>query len=235
MSSGNCNCGTAPNFIQFDQFVESCYNILGLTSGDNYSLGQISGYFLSSASVGKLNNSINSSYKLLPIFSGADIYWDTAHQKWDGLDTNSGNSNITGLIVCPPMPMEVLALFQTQYTYDYYTTLANTVIRSSMSAQGGLQSLKEADNQIVFLNKNQIAANIRNLAKDAKSNLDYQIADYLRFQVGAGSVVYSEDCLNLQPYMYGNYGWGYGPYGYGGYWGTAYWGPGYYGGRRFYT
>src|SRR6478736_1188933 len=145
-NSGDCK---GPNFISFDAFVQSTYDLLGLTTGDNYSLAQISGYYLSSASIGKLNNSIDTCYKILPIFSGADVYFNTADQEWKGLETNSGNANITGFIVCKPMGPKELAIYQMQFTVDYYTTFANQILRSSSSnGAGSILQLKEADNSV---------------------------------------------------------------------------------------
>lgn len=198
----------------FSLVVGELYQQIGSPSGaGGYSEAQISGYFLSPANLAKLNISVDTCYCL------------------SGLYSTGMSPQITGFAFSPPLCGRIIGVYTNQFLTDYYNTFANQVLRSSMSNQGGIQQLKEADNSITFLNKNQIAATIRGLAKDAQVVWRDSIVDFLRFEVGAGALVLSEDAGNWQPYPY--FGLGYfGGLGYGG-WG--YWGniP-YYGGRAGY-
>ena len=81
------------------------------------------------------------------------------------------------------MPVEAQSIHKELYLYNYYSKQARNALRgiinSSQSSDGSnILSVKDADSQVTFVNKNEVSKVYKGMATDAKINIDKLVAQY---------------------------------------------------------
>lgn len=81
------------------------------------------------------------------------------------------------------IPVEAQSIHKELYLYSYYSKQARNALRgiinSSASSDGSnILSVKDADSEVRFVNKNEVSKVYRGLASDSKETLDKLVAYY---------------------------------------------------------
>lgn len=157
------------------------------------SIGFTSGWVLAPQNLGKLNNLIDSDFQLI---------------------CQTGVSGIiTGYFISPCMDEGEQGIYSKLREYEFYLQQA----RWSMSGIGGSSassawlSIKEWNRSITQVNRTQVTSQFRELAKEAKEDLQYQVRMYLKYHAVPDSVDGSDTIAGA---YFGNGGGYYGGYGY---------------------
>lgn len=106
------------------------------------------------------------------------------------LDTNLGqlnnllftsfsgdNGNISGF------NLEEQAIYKQMYLNHYYTKQTRNTIRGiANDTDGNILSVRDGDNAITFVNKNEVSKVYKSLAQDARSELQSLVVNYNGYQ-----------------------------------------------------
>lgn len=160
------------------------------------SVGFTSGWLLAPSNLGKLNNLIDT-----------DFY----------LKCNTGESGvILSYDIEPCMNEGEQGIYSKLREYEFYLQQA----RWSMSGVGGSSAssawtnIKEWNRSITQVNRITVTKEFRELAKEAREDLEWQVKMYLKFGAVPASVNGSDTEIGYYGGAYGaDYGGGY-PYGY---------------------
>ena len=110
------------------------------------------------SSIGKLNNVLYTS------FSGS-------------------NGQVNGL------KLEEESILREMYLYHYYTKQTRNTIRGiANDTNGNILSVRDGDNAITFVNKNEVSKVYKSLAQDANSSLTYLVGKYNSYQASPRQV-----------------------------------------------
>tara|TARA_R110002153_G_scaffold70882_5_gene185902 strand:- start:528 stop:992 length:465 start_codon:yes stop_codon:yes gene_type:complete len=110
------------------------------------------------SSIGKLNNVLYTS------FSGS-------------------NGQVDGL------KLEEESILREMYLYHYYTKQTRNTIRGiANDTNGNILSVRDGDNAITFVNKNEVSKVYKSLAQDANSSLTYLVGKYNSYQASPRQV-----------------------------------------------
>ena len=83
------------------------------------------------------------------------------------------NGNVNGL------GLEEQSIYKEMYLYHYYTKQTRNVIRGiANDSNGNILSVRDGDNAITFVNKNEVSKVYRSLAQDAYEKLEGLIYKY---------------------------------------------------------
>jgi hypothetical protein len=83
------------------------------------------------------------------------------------------NGNVSGL------NLEEQNIYKQMYLYHYYTKQTRNTIRGiANDTNGNIISVRDGDNAITFVNKNEVSKVYRSLAQDAYDGLQSSIASY---------------------------------------------------------
>ena len=74
---------------------------------------------------------------------------------------------------------EEQSIYTEMYLYHYYTKQTRNTIRGiANDSNGNILSVRDGDNAITFVNKNEVSKVYKSLAQDANERLTYLIAKY---------------------------------------------------------
>jgi hypothetical protein len=138
----------------------------------SYSKAFLSGWFLSNANLGKLNNLIDTC------FSG-EIFIGASGEFLSG-------------VISPNMGSEEAAIYRQLFEHDYYNKMLKQATRGIAGIGGGGDdwvTLREGDSSITRLNKNESVKALRSLARDARQDLEMMVMNYLKFNTHPEQVV----------------------------------------------
>jgi len=81
------------------------------------------------------------------------------------------------------LPVEAAVIHKELYMYNHYSKQARNALRgiinSSQTSDGSnILSVKDADSQVNFVNKNEVAKVYKGMAIDVKTNIDKLVAQY---------------------------------------------------------
>ena len=83
------------------------------------------------------------------------------------------NGNVNGL------GLEEQSIYKEMYLYHYYTKQTRNVIRGiANDSNGNILSVRDGDNAITFVNKNEVSKVYRSLAQDAYEKLEGLVYKY---------------------------------------------------------
>ena len=86
---------------------------------------------------------------------------------------SGADGNISGL------NLEVQSIYKEMYLYHYYTKQTRNVIRGiANDSNGNILSVRDGDNSITFVNKNEVSKVYRTLAQDAYDKLQDLVYKY---------------------------------------------------------
>lgn len=170
------------NKISFSKFVNGVYYDLGEPS--NYSTARLSAWFLDNANVGKLNNLIGTCAS--------------------GVGVLDENCNLIGYNLDPFPSNDQLAIYKMLFDYEFFKTEARVAASSSMTVGDDWTNLKEGDSSITRINKNEVSKNYRNLARDAKEDLDKAVKMYLKYNAIPDQVA-GDDTAGVSTYRIQDY------------------------------
>lgn len=188
-----CPCsGISPCGDWLSNFISGVNESIDSTAG--YSLSYSSGWVLAPQNLGKLNNLIDTDFELICL-------------------TGSG-SFVTGYQISPCMDQAEQGIYAKLREYEFY----NTQSRWAMSGVGGLSAnsftnIKEWNRSISVTPRVEIVKQFRELAREAKEDLQYLVKYYLKYHAIPASVDGSDTLIGYYGGAYGAYGAG----GYGGY------------------
>ena len=97
----------------------------------------------------------------------------------NALYTNFSGSNgqISGL------NLEEQEIYKQMYLYHYYTKQTRNTIRGiANDTNGNILSVRDGDNAISFVNKNEVSKVYRSLAQDVNNKLTYLVGKYNSYQ-----------------------------------------------------
>ena len=103
----------------------------------------------------------------------------------NALYTNFSGSNgqISGL------NLEEQEIYKQMYLYHYYTKQTRNTIRGiAEDTNGNILSVRDGDNAISFVNKNEVSKVYKSLAQDANNNLTYLVGKYNSYQASPRQV-----------------------------------------------
>ena len=93
------------------------------------------------------------------------------------------NGNVNGL------GLEEQNIYKEMYLYHYYTKQTRNTIRGiADDTNGNILSVRDGDNAITFVNKNEVSKVYKGLAQDANNNLTYLVAKYNSYQASPRQV-----------------------------------------------
>lgn len=96
-------------------------------------------------------------------------------------------SGISGEII--GLNLEEQNIFKQMYLYHYYTKQTRNTIRGiANDTNGNILSVRDGDNAITFVNKNEVSKVYKTLAQDANSALMDLVARYNSFQASPRQV-----------------------------------------------
>jgi hypothetical protein len=85
--------------------------------------------------------------------------------------------------------LEEQSVYKQMYLYHYYTKQTRSTIRGiANDTNGNILSVKDGDNSITFINKNEVSKVYKTLAQDAYNELQDLAANYNSFQAGPRQV-----------------------------------------------
>ena len=140
------------------------------------------------STIGNLSNSI-----FVNEFDSAGVS-ETSISGW--LDNNIGKLNnvlytsfsgINGEI--SGFGLEEESIYKEMYLYHYYTKQTRNTIRGiAEDTNGNILSVRDGDNAISFVNKNEVSKVYKSLAQDANNNLTYLVGKYNSYQASPRQV-----------------------------------------------
>lgn len=158
----SCACsGIDPNCGNWlTNFISGVWEATDAIAG--YSMSCTSGWVLSSANLGKINNLIDTSFSVICLTGISGV--------------------ITGYNIEPCMGEGEQAIYSKLKEYEFY----NQQAKWAMSGIGGSSAstwtnIKEWNRSISRSSKIDIVRQFRELAKDAKEDLQYQVKLYLKY------------------------------------------------------
>jgi hypothetical protein len=89
------------------------------------------------------------------------------------------NTNFSG--ENPNLGLEEKSIYKEIYLYNYYNKQSRNILRgitATSNAGDNILSVSDGDNQITFVNRNEVGKVYRDLAKESKQKLDGLIAKY---------------------------------------------------------
>lgn len=87
------------------------------------------------------------------------------------------SGNVSGLL------LEEQSIYKQMYLYHYYTKQTRNTIRGvANDTNGNILSVKDGDNSITFVNKNEVSKVYKSLAQDSYNELQDLVANYNSFQ-----------------------------------------------------
>ena len=93
------------------------------------------------------------------------------------------NGNVSGL------NLEEQNIYKQMYLYHYYTKQTRNTIRGiANDTNGNIISVRDGDNAITFVNKNEVSKVYKSLAQDANNNLTYLVGKYNSYQASPRQV-----------------------------------------------
>lgn len=85
--------------------------------------------------------------------------------------------------------LEEQNIYKEMYLYHYYTKQTRNTIRGiADDTNGNILSVRDGDNAITFVNKNEVSKVYKSLAKDSYDALETLIANYNSFQASPRQV-----------------------------------------------
>ena len=79
--------------------------------------------------------------------------------------------------------LEEQAIYKEMYLYHYYTKQTRNTIRGiANDTNGNILSVRDGDNAITFVNKNEVSKVYKSLAQDANNHLIYLVGKYNSYQ-----------------------------------------------------
>jgi hypothetical protein len=142
----------------FSNFISGVYVDLG--EPIDYSPARLSGWFLDSANVGKLNNLIGTHIS--------------------GVSVKDDSENIIGYDLAPNVGGDEYSIYKNIFEYEYYKNLSRNVASSALQSNDWV-SLREGDSSITRINKNELSKNFRSMAAMSKEELDRAVKMYLKY------------------------------------------------------
>lgn len=102
------------------------------------------------------------------------------------------NGNVNGL------GLEEQSIYKEMYLYHYYTKQTRNVIRGiANDSNGNILSVRDGDNAITFVNKNEVSKVYRNLAQDAYEKLEGLVYKYNSYNASPRQVGGIESNIQL--------------------------------------
>ena len=93
------------------------------------------------------------------------------------------NGNVNGL------GLEEQSIYKEMYLYHYYTKQTRNVIRGiANDSNGNILSVRDGDNAITFVNKNEVSKVYKGLAQDSYNALEGLIGKYNSYQASPRQV-----------------------------------------------
>jgi hypothetical protein len=87
------------------------------------------------------------------------------------------SGNVSGLL------LEEQAVYQQMYLYHYYTKQTRNTVRGiANDTNGNILSVKDGDNSITFVNKNEVSKVYKSLAQDAYNEMQGLVGNYNNYQ-----------------------------------------------------
>lgn len=87
------------------------------------------------------------------------------------------SGNVSGLL------LEEQSIYKQMYLYHYYTKQTRKTIRGiADDTSGNILSVKDGDNSITFVNKNEVSKVYKSLAQDSYNELQDLVTSYNSFQ-----------------------------------------------------
>jgi hypothetical protein len=75
--------------------------------------------------------------------------------------------------------IQAQAIHKEIYLYNYYQKQSRNALRGIIASSGdNVLSVKDSENQVTFVNKNEVSKVYRGLASDSKINIDKLVAQY---------------------------------------------------------
>ena len=85
--------------------------------------------------------------------------------------------------------LEEQAIYKEMYLYHYYTKQTRNTIRGiANDTNGNILSVRDGDNAITFVNKNEVSKVYKGLANDANSNLSDLVSKYNSYKASPRQV-----------------------------------------------
>jgi hypothetical protein len=85
--------------------------------------------------------------------------------------------------------LEEQSIYKEMYLYHYYTKQTRNTIRGiANDTNGNILSVRDGDNTITFVNKNEVSKVYKGLAQDANNRLTYLVAKYNSYQASPRQV-----------------------------------------------
>ncbi len=79
--------------------------------------------------------------------------------------------------------LEEQAIYKEMYLYHYYTKQTRNTIRGiANDTNGNILSVRDGDNAITFVNKNEVSKVYKSLAQDVNNKLTYLVGKYNSYQ-----------------------------------------------------
>ena len=126
-------------------------------------------------------------------FDSSDIVYDSI-SGW--LEGNLGQLNnvlytnfsgVSGQV--DGLNLEEQEIYKKMYMYHYYMKQTRNTIRGiANDTNGNILSVRDGDNAITFVNKNEVSKVYKSLAQDANNNLTYLIGKYNSYQASPRQV-----------------------------------------------
>ena len=102
------------------------------------------------------------------------------------------NGNVNGL------GLEEQNIYKEMYLYHYYTKQTRNTIRGiANDTNGNILSVRDGDNSITFVNKNEVSKVYRNLAQDAYDKLEGLVYKYNSYNASPRQVGGIESNIQL--------------------------------------
>jgi hypothetical protein len=85
--------------------------------------------------------------------------------------------------------LEEQNIYKQMYLYHYYTKQTRNTIRGiANDTNGNIVSVRDGDNAITFVNKNEVSKVYKGLANDANNNLSYLVSKYNSYKASPRQV-----------------------------------------------
>ena len=90
-------------------------------------------------------------------------------------------SGVDGTV--PGMGLEESSIYKEMYLYHHYTKATRNALRGiANDTNGNILSVRDGDNAITFVNKNEVSKVFKGLATDSSAKLGSLVANYNSFQ-----------------------------------------------------
>lgn len=103
--------------------------------------------------------------------------------------------------------LEEQSIYKQMYLYHYYTKQTRNTVRGiANDTNGNILSVKDGDNSITFVNKNEVSKVYKSLAQDAYNEMQSLAANYKIYnasprQVGGIETLYGQPLPNPRVYL----------------------------------